>query len=400
MSSERRARPRSTVIAVVFVTTISAVALVRGIVVPPTIPADPSPVTAATAGNAPDGVGTTAAASSPTDSPSPSSSTAPGANDPASDDFVPTPPPGSVTIEGGSKESLAAAAEARAHELSFAYGEVAKLPPNNALLPAGHDPLTAAARPQHTKTTFADGSTLDLTISTWFLTAGEKVEVTASLFDINGAAVPIGAGKTAVLDTRQTGFLDETTLSSVSQGVVKGTWQAPSNADIEGDPGVHVLATRVVSTTGTTFSNTTSMQIGAAHVRLTGRYRSSIVDGSLVIGAEVIVTKRVRAHLALTIAPENAKDGPRVLAEHAQKVELGVQWIDVVAHGVAMRSLSAAGPYVLTAVQLQDTSTMPPARLPLARDAYVTAGYSLSEFRTDPFAQADLIELAHFLEER
>lgn len=401
MSSERRARPRSTVIAMVFVTAVSTVALVRGVGAPATSESEAPAVVATSASNAPvvEGTNDTAPSAIGAASASPDGTGAI-ADDPANDDVTLPPPPGSLVIEGGSKESLAAAATARAQELSAAYVDAARLPPNNAVLPAGHDPLGAAAQPQHQKTTFADGSTLDVSISTWFLTAGEKVEISASLFDESGLSVPIGSGKTAILDTRQRGFLDEVTLSSVAQGVAKGAWEAPSNAFIEGDPGVHVLTTRVVSSTGTAFSGTTSVQIGAAHARLTGRYRSSIADGSLVIGVEVIATERVRAHLALTIAPASAKDGPRVFAEHAQKTELGVQWIDVIAYGLAMRALSSAGPYVLTAVQLQDTSSMPPARLPLAREAFVTPGYSLSEFRTDPFGQADLIGLAHFLEER
>ena len=332
--------------------------------------------------------------------PTTASGAAPAASEQADEDHETTPPPGSVMIEGGSEQGLAAAGAQRTKELSEQYRDAANYPPWSYVVPAGHDPVAAAAKAQAVKNTMIDGSVLDVSVSSWSLSADETFTVTAHLSDETGAPAAIGSGYVSVLDRAQTGYHARFALTAGKDGTAVGTWRVPPAAQVEGDPGIHVVQIDVVSAAGTPASASTSVQIGAPRVALTGRYRSGIVDGSLVLSVEVTATRRTRAHLAATIAPITALSGARVFAQKAEVVEIGTTWIDVVAYGKALRSLGEDGPYRITALQLSDTSTLPAARAPAVLDAFTTPPYSLAAFRDDSYGQQDLEELARFVEER
>ena len=315
------------------------------------------------------------------------------------DDAPPAPPPNATIVEGGTPKSLAEAGAARVQEITSSYLAAAAYPPTTRVVPAGAaDPLASAAAPAHTLVPMADGSSLDLTFSSWSLTPGDALHIEAKLLDAAGLPIALRDGEAAILDTTGAGYHDKIALAATGAGV-SASWLTPDEAKVSGDPGTHVVAVKITTADGTSYSGSNAVVIGVSHVHLTGHYQSRIVDGSLVFSAEVQVSKPTRAHLALTLASTTALDGPRVLAQKAERLDVGLHWIDVVAWGSAVRTLGD-GPYVVAQLVLQDTSRMPAARERPVASAFVTPSYPRSAFRSDDFGQPDLVRLARFLEER
>jgi hypothetical protein len=130
--------------------------------------------------------------------------------------------------------------------------------------------------------------------------------------------------------------------------------------------------------------------------RLTGRYRDAIVDGNLVISAEVEVSEAGRFHLAGTLASSAGE--PIGWAQAAAHLEPGRQWIDLSYYGLIFHDRQAAGPFRLETVALSTTTSMPNALNDLVENAHVTRSYRLGRMRREPFAQPQLLETAKRLE--
>ncbi|HEX5719001.1 MAG TPA: hypothetical protein VF179_22755, partial [Thermoanaerobaculia bacterium] len=95
----------------------------------------------------------------------------------------------------------------------------------------------------------------------------------------------------------------------------------------------------------------------AAH--LTGRYRDGLRDGSLVVSAEVDVTRAGRFHLAATLYSMAGE--PVGTAQAAAELEPGRRWIDLSFYGLMFHDRQVAGPFRLGTVSLATTGGMPNA---------------------------------------
>lgn len=310
-------------------------------------------------------------------------------------------------IEGGSHRALAEAGQSRVDELGAIYRDRAAFPPWSYVVPAGRDPVAEAAHAPKTTAPLSGGRKLVVTLSSWSLVPEETLGISAALLDEDDRPIKASSGRASLLNTAETGYLAHVDLAPGKAGSpastdppVIGSWKVPPAEQVAGDPGVHRLQVIVTGPSGERLEAQTDVLIAVPGLRLTRHYRDRVVDGNLVVEVEVSATRRLRAHVAALLGPAGAAGGERAYAQRAAVVEPGTSTIDLVFHGRALHALGVAGPYRITSLMLQDTSTFPPARLPLQRDGYTTAGYPLSAFSNAAYGQQDLLELADFLETR
>jgi hypothetical protein len=134
----------------------------------------------------------------------------------------------------------------------------------------------------------------------------------------------------------------------------------------------------------------------AAH--LTGRYRDGLRDGSLVVSAEVDVTRAGRFHLAATLY--SMADEPVGTAQAAAELEPGRRWIELSFYGLMFHDRQVAGPFRLGTVSLATTGGMPNALNDLVENAHVTRAWQLEQMTTRPFGNQQLLEAASRLEKQ
>jgi len=134
----------------------------------------------------------------------------------------------------------------------------------------------------------------------------------------------------------------------------------------------------------------------AAH--LTGRYRDELRDGSLVILAEVDVTRAGRFHLAGTLYSMAGE--PVGTAQAAAELEPGRQWIELSFYGLMFHDREVAGPYRLGTVAFATTGGMPNALNDLVENAHVTRAWKLEQMTERPFGNQRLLEAAARLEKQ
>ncbi|MFP5286729.1 MAG: hypothetical protein ACLGI9_13385, partial [Thermoanaerobaculia bacterium] len=133
----------------------------------------------------------------------------------------------------------------------------------------------------------------------------------------------------------------------------------------------------------------------AAH--LTGRYRDELRDGSLVVAAEVDVTRPGRFHLSATLYSMAGE--PVGTAQAAAELEPGRRWIELSFYGLMFHDRQVAGPYRLGTVSLATTGGMPNALNDLVENAHVTRAWKLEQMTTKPFGNQRLLEAARRLEQ-
>jgi hypothetical protein len=125
---------------------------------------------------------------------------------------------------------------------------------------------------------------------------------------------------------------------------------------------------------------------------LTGRYRDEIVDGSLVVSAEVQVDAEARFHLEATLAE---RDGtPLGWAQNAIVLPPGTAWIPLTYWGLMLRERGADGPYVVLSLALSTTGEMPNQKNDVVVNAHVTKPYDVAQFSDRPFNDPDLLDAA------
>jgi hypothetical protein len=139
-----------------------------------------------------------------------------------------------------------------------------------------------------------------------------------------------------------------------------------------------------VATTGFLYS------IPLAH--LTGRYRDEIVDGNLVVSAEVRVDAAGRFHLEATLAEPDGT--PLGWAQNAQVLEPGTAWIPLTYWGLMFRERGANGPYLLASVALSTTGEMPNQKNDVVWSAHMTKPYDVTLFSDRTFDDPDLLDAA------
>src|SRR5262245_30410158 len=130
---------------------------------------------------------------------------------------------------------------------------------------------------------------------------------------------------------------------------------------------------------------------------LTGRYRDALVDGSLVVGAEVDVLAEGRFHLEATLY---SKDGSQLLAraQTAAVLTPGEQWMELPFYGLVLRERGVEGPYLLRWMALSTTTQMPNAKNRLVDAGYHTGSYALAAFTDQPFNDPALLDAAARME--
>lgn len=143
-----------------------------------------------------------------------------------------------------------------------------------------------------------------------------------------------------------------------------------------------------VATTGFLYS------VPLAH--LTGRYRDELVDGSLVVSAEVAVDAEARFHLEATLADPDAV--PFGWAQNAMVLPAGTAWIPLTYWGLVLRQHGANGPYLLLSVALSTTGEMPNQKNDVVSQAHRTAAYEVTQFSERAFDDPDLLDAAARIE--
>lgn len=133
----------------------------------------------------------------------------------------------------------------------------------------------------------------------------------------------------------------------------------------------------------------------AAH--LTGRYRDELRDGSLVVAAEVDVTRAGRFHLSATLYSMAGE--PVGTAQAAAELEPGRRWIELSFYGLMFHDRQVAGPYRLGTVSLATTGGMPNALNDLVENAHVTRAWKLEQMTAKPFGDQRLLEAARRMEQ-
>lgn len=130
--------------------------------------------------------------------------------------------------------------------------------------------------------------------------------------------------------------------------------------------------------------------------RLTGNYRENLVDGDLVVSAEIEVSQPGRFHLMGTL--HTTVGQPIGVAQAAIELDWGRHWVDLSFFGLMFHDRNVAGPFRLGTLALTTTGGMPNAKSAVVQDALVTKPYGLSQLRSQPFGDPDLMEAANRLE--
>ncbi|MBB3048475.1 hypothetical protein FHR99_002749 [Litorivivens lipolytica] len=125
---------------------------------------------------------------------------------------------------------------------------------------------------------------------------------------------------------------------------------------------------------------------------LTGKFADSIVNGNLVIAAQVDVVKAGRVHLSGVI---NSPLGePLVIAQTAAVLGEGEQWVELPVYGLPLREAGVAGSLSLGAVTLTTTHGMPNALGEVLENAHTTAPILPTALTDKPFGRSDLLDTA------
>jgi len=151
------------------------------------------------------------------------------------------------------------------------------------------------------------------------------------------------------------------------------------------------------TTAGEPRTAATSFLYSNPHARLTGNYRDSIVDGNLVVDAEVEVFQAGRFHLEATLYDQAGQRGIGE-GQTAGQLSPGRQWMRLAFFGRLITESGIDGPYLLRFVALSTTTAMPNAMNRLEENAHVTGAYRAAQFSSAPFEDPDLLDAADRLE--
>jgi hypothetical protein len=168
-------------------------------------------------------------------------------------------------------------------------------------------------------------------------------------------------------------------------------------------PGADVLArsymVRVTAITrrGEERIAATSFLYSKPHAQLTGRYRDAVLDGSLVIEAEVDVVAAGRFHLEGTLYGGDGAQ-PIAWAQNAAELPEGLHWMPLSYYGLILHEKQIDGPYTLRYLALSTTSDMPNAKNRLVEWAYTTAAHRAAAFSDAPYDDPALLDAAERVE--
>jgi hypothetical protein len=147
---------------------------------------------------------------------------------------------------------------------------------------------------------------------------------------------------------------------------------------------------------GDTLKVTTGFTYSVPTAHLTGKYRDKIVDGSLLIEAEVAVEEAGRYQLEGTLASPDAN-----MIGHAHEIvtlEPGTTWIPLKFYGLMFRDRKVDGPYTLWSVVLSTIGDDGTQQSDVAPAAHTTAAYKASEFSDREYGDPEKLERADRLQ--
>jgi hypothetical protein len=139
-----------------------------------------------------------------------------------------------------------------------------------------------------------------------------------------------------------------------------------------------------VATTGFLYS------VPLAH--LTGRYRDEVVDGNLIVSAEVHVDAPARFHLEATLGEPDGT--PLGWSQNAMALDPGTAWIPLTYWGLMFHERGVDGPYTVLSAALSTTGEMPNQKNDVAVNPYVTKPYPVSAFSDRTYDDPDLLDAA------
>lgn len=189
---------------------------------------------------------------------------------------------------------------------------------------------------------------------------------------------------------RDGGWFDEAT----GDGVFSGLFRFPV-ARVPELAESFLVKVRAEKPDGEVLKAASGFLLSNPHGRLTGQYREELVDGNLVISAEVEVDRSGRFHLAGTLYDVTGQ--PVGWAQAAETLEPGTHWIPLSYYGLMFHERGARGPFVLGSVALSTTSGMPNALNDVVESPYRTRVYGLESFRAQPHGDPALLESAQRL---
>ncbi len=129
---------------------------------------------------------------------------------------------------------------------------------------------------------------------------------------------------------------------------------------------------------------------------LTGRYRSSIDDGNLLLLAEAEVLASGRYHLSGTL--NGVQGAPVATAQNAAHLEPGKQWVALPFYGLIFHQLADASGLSLGSITLASVSSMPNALGPVLHPRHDLGTVQLDQLTRVPFNDAALLDAAQRLE--
>jgi hypothetical protein len=141
----------------------------------------------------------------------------------------------------------------------------------------------------------------------------------------------------------------------------------------------------------------TSFLYSFPDAQLTGAYRDALVDGSLQVQAEVLVTAAGRFHLEASLY-DRMGERPLAWAQTALELPEGRHWMTLPFYGLILRESGVDGPYLVRNVALSTASAMPNAKNRLSDRVYLTGAYAAERFTDAPYGDKELLDAADRVE--
>ena len=141
----------------------------------------------------------------------------------------------------------------------------------------------------------------------------------------------------------------------------------------------------------------TSFLYSFPDARLTGAYRDAVVDGSLQVQAEVLVTAAGRFHLEATLY-DAAGTQALAWAQTALELSEGRHWMTLRYYGLILRERGVDGPYLVRNAALSTASNMPNAKNRLSDRVHMTAAYAANRFTDASYGDQELLDAADRVE--
>ena len=142
------------------------------------------------------------------------------------------------------------------------------------------------------------------------------------------------------------------------------------------------MGVRAVTESGEERFATTGFLYSAPDAQLTGSYADAIVNGNLVIWAEVEVEAPGRFHLEGSLYTRDGR--PMASAQHASNLTVGTYQLPLTFSSLAILEAGAEGPFDLKYLSLSTTTAMPISRNKLVQDVHRTMQYRSTDFTGDP----------------